>query len=154
MDWMTKLEEEDKRKAAVAREVSARYTKESQERSAKFEPFVRCLQPVFEERKAQVASRLGIALDLKIGYFEIIVRAPKPPSQDIDEDFPFSFTISNCDGKSADVVAEEVRRVRHYYHDGSSELSGSKVILLDVRATIDQLLSGDFERLMEWLVAS
>lgn len=160
MDWISRLEEEDKRKTAAAIEANVRYSKANQERFTRFQSLLQRVQPFLEERRAQITKRLRIPLSLTAGSSELILEIFRPSTGMHDAAYSFSFKLSDYDGHSVRVIVEE-QWIENREGEGekpdemsSEEWFGYKREIVNVRAPMDELLESDLDVLLEWVVNS
>lgn len=157
MNWIEKFEEEDKRKADAERRLKEDQERRSVDQMTRFEVARRRLSPVLADQVAQVQQRLGVCLNLADGQESIKVSAPRPPRSILGSPYPHWFQVSDWDGDSIQLRVVDDQRINRAGEppEGMSygDYYGTEMALVNVRAGIDDLLSGDIERLMAWLVA-
>jgi hypothetical protein len=158
MDWIASIEEKKRQEVEAEMQKSERERAGLQGRQKFFQPIIGALQPIIEDRVRQVATRLGIQLAAFVGTTEITVAAPMPMSAiKYQSKHPFWFQISGSKSsiRVRAVIDERIDRPGDPPDDmTTAEFYGVEKEIIDVRTTTDELLAGDLDRLMEWLVAS
>jgi hypothetical protein len=157
MEWKSKFEEEDRRKAEAEKRRLERDERAKEEDAARFKPYVSRLGPLLEQEVADVAQRLGIRLKLLVDQRAITIAAPRPQGSFLREQFPYSISLFQSDGPSIRVRAiddQQINRNPDMMPDDMSyaDYFGTQNTVVDTRETMDDLMSGDLARLMEWLV--
>lgn len=160
MDWISRLEEEDNRKSAEAIEESSIYRKENQEQSAQFQSLLKRIEPFLQERRTQIATRLKVPLTVTVGCSGLTMQIHRPSSGMHDAAYSFGFTVSDYDGQSAKVVVEE-KWIENREGEGerpddmsAEDWFGYDRKIVNVRSPLDELLTGDLDVLLEWVVNS
>ena len=157
MNWISKLEHEDKEKALAEKQSEEQAIQARQKEAARFQHVIFSLRPTLEKQIAAVARRLGVSLELAISDILLCVYAPKPADSILESPFPFWFELSQYDGSSLLVRAfcnHRIDRAGEPPDDMTyAEYYGTEEEVVHAHTTLDYLLSGDLDNLMEWLVA-
>jgi hypothetical protein len=163
MDWIAKIEEQDRKRAQESNRTSKAYSErranELPKETAHFRIIVEKLRPIIEKRIADIKARLGTSLRLDVGNEKITVSAPIAGRQSA---FPISFSISSYRGVLVAVSAVDDQETAHTYEDlfsipddmSSAEYFGTQRMVIGIRTDLAYLVSGDLDRLLEWLAVS
>jgi hypothetical protein len=157
MEWKSKFEEEDRQRAEAEKRKREQDERAKDEEATRFKPYVSRLGPLLEQEVADVAQRLGIRLRLSADQRAITVAAPRRQGSILRSPFPYSISLFQSDGSSIRVRAiddQQINRNPDMMPDdmSSADYFGTENTVVDTRETMDDLMSGDLARLMEWLV--
>jgi hypothetical protein len=158
MDWLSKFEQADRQEAEARRLKIAQEEQARADEAARFRPVIAAVRPVLERQAAQVSERLGIRLILAVEDRAITMGTPKPVGSTLRAAHPFWFALSDADVNSVRVVAVAAG---WRYRGGeppddmsAADYYGTDRTAVGVRVALDDLMTGDLDRLVEWLVAS
>lgn len=157
VDWLAKFEDEDRRKTEAEKLAREETERKSLAEGSRFEPARTKLVPLLRDQTANVEQRLGIRLNLAISDRTIRVSAPRPRNSILSSPYPYWFQLSDGDATTVQLQVvddQHINRAGEPPDDMSyGDFYGTQVTLLNLRVDFDDLLSGDVESLMAWLVA-
>jgi hypothetical protein len=144
-DWIPKHEEEDR-----DRKVSEQREEELQEQiirnsRTRFQTICQKILPFLIERVEQVKQRLNVPLQLGVGETELTVSLGKEGPQP-----KYLFSVAHYWNSPLQLQVRENSYIR-FQDGGDWHLKSER--LVDVSTEIDDLLSGDLDKLIQWLVA-
>jgi hypothetical protein len=158
MDWIANIEEKKRQEAEAEMQKSERKRTRLQARQKFFQPVIDALQPIIEGKVGEVSARMGIQLATFVGTTEITVAAPTPKSAiKYESKHRFWFQLSGFQSSTRvrAVIDGRIDRPGDPPDDMTTEqFYGAEKEILDIQATTDDLLAGDLDRLLEWLVDS
>jgi len=161
MDFISKLEDEDRKK--VDPELAARVNAEKArgDQVAQFRPFAEWLVPILRERIAELERRLGLRMRITDSPLLISIEAPRLGGRFLggsEYEYEVKF-FPALDGKIQVRAIDDQRmpdRNPDLWPDDMShgDYFGTVENVIDVTTTLNDLKSGDLDRLLEWLVRS
>jgi hypothetical protein len=158
VDFVSKFEEENRQRAETEIRKTEQAARQRADAAAQFGPIVIRLRPILEQNIEDVEIRLGIQLRLHIGNDGITLAAPARSTSFGSSALPYTVTISNCTNGLLRVRAEIDGRLPDRPYDlmpdnmTIGDYYGTVETVADVQESLEDLVSGDLELLLEWLV--
>jgi hypothetical protein len=157
--WISRLEQAEKQKTEEMTRRDAQVEVALRIRSEQFAAVIEILRPLIEKQVVQVSQRLRIELTFCIERAEIWVYAPEPKRGfgfNRLTKFPFWFELSYAAVDAIRVKAVVDGRVDRPGEPPDDmtigDYYGTKDEIISVEATLNELVGGDLDLLIEWLV--
>jgi len=158
MDWISKIEDEDRR---LAQAEFATQQVERERRLAEIAAFQVAKDRIFprlERTIAEVKGRLGIDLRLDLAEIVLTVSSPKRKGSLRQASHPYRFEISDFNLLSSTVRVRVLADGRIYRNSrppegvSNEEHYGRDEVIVDARSDLDQFATSGLPLLLQWLV--
>lgn len=156
MSWISKIEEERRQQERAQREQEERQRKEKEATNAAFQMVKDRLNPILESTITELAHRTGIQLKMQVSNTRLIVAAPKDQRSFRVNPHHLIISNPNTDGTKVRVQAIEAGRTNRGgeppEHMSAADYYGTDETILGTDVEVSDLVAGDLQILIEWLV--
>lgn len=161
MDFISKLEDENRKKVDAELTALANAEKARGDQEAQFRPYAEWLVPILRERIAEIELRLGLKIRIAEGPLLVSIEAPRPGGRFLgSSEYEYEVKFFPALDGNIQVRAIDDQRMPDRNPDlwpddmSHGDYFGSVETIIDVTTTLNNLKSGDLDRLLEWLVRS
>lgn len=156
MDWLSKVEEERRQKSAAEEEANEKRRRAAEEVRASLSAVETRLRPTLDPLVNDVERRLGVHLAVRLTSTEFTVSAPNPPKSDLvhEHRIIFSQPQGGRGVRVAAIRADQIDRSTEYMPADMrlAEWRGEDEVVVEGEVDVEDLIKGDLQQLIEWLV--
>jgi hypothetical protein len=156
MDWLSKIEEERRQKAAAEQDANENRRRADEEVKASLAAVEARLRPTLDPLVDNIERRLSLRLGVRLTRTELTVTAPKQPKSDLvhEHRIVFSHPQGGTRVRVKAIRADQINRSTEYMPSDMklAEWRGEDQVVIDGEVNVEDLLKGDLQLLTEWLV--